>query len=466
MVDSEFQQPKWLILLFMCLCCSASNYIYDFPGVLGVGSSHSIQAVWIESGQNYTQSMNQGLYASYSIPNCVGSVLGGIIIDKFLMLRLSTVLFALVYLLGSSTFYVGLCWTSYAMLVAGRILLGFGCECLVLAQSAWVSRWFKGQWGFALAYGLAIAFQRFGAWLNFFFSPRIVAASNLHLAVFVGVITAAASALLATATSMWDSHQEAKGAVCPIAGFKARPPLHLGEIRRLPVTFWCLACVAGMFWAVLLGFIGVGSEYLTVKFGFPSDTASSLMSIYPLVVAVATPLVGMAVDRLGRNGYFIVLAGALLAAALLLLALLPASVSAVPLLVLLGISFSAVGGSLFPCVPLVVEAEQLGIAYGLITSSIATLNSIARVVAGTVLDAHTAAKLPGGTAPPLPTMEGFRILLLFLGGLSSLATCVALFMCALDRRNPLPQASANTLGTLAKETSGIINASASLRRMQ
>jgi MFS family permease len=467
MEPGEFKQPKWLILLFMCLCATASNYVYDLPGVLGTGSSHSLQAVWMDSGKNYTQSMNQGLYAAYSIPNIVTVVVGGLIIDKYLLLPLSTLLAALSFLLGSSVFYVGLCWTSYPMLAAGRVIVGFGCESIALAQTAWVSRWFKGKWGFALAYGLATAFQRVGSWLNFFFSPRIAGAVSLHFAVFMGIAAACVACLMGLATVVFDSCHHARGTVPP---FKPGKGLNPTEVRNLPRAFWCLLCAVATLWSSLLGFVGVGQQYLAVKYHYPVEEASSLMSVYHFVIIAASPLIGFVVDRLGRNGYFIVLAGGTLTAAFALAAFTSAAFPAIPILFLLGLSFSIAASSVLPCFPLLVKAEQLGVGYALNRASTSALLSLVRLVAGAILDHYTApnSALPGSHHPK-PTLEGYRMLFLFLASLSVLSVGIAIFLCFLDRQDsPAPDIPAHALNEGEQATllrpRGIINASASMRR--
>jgi hypothetical protein len=185
--------PPLLLMLFtISVMCLGTNYIYDFPGTLGVGG-HSIQSRFADHDKTYTQTMNQALYSSYSFPNSILACVGGVLVDQVIGLRRATILYALIALCGSVFFLLGVHFSQYPLLVAGRICLGGGCESLGVAQTAWNAKWLKGKKGFVIIFGFATAIQRLGSFLNFILSPRIAASAGVVTAAGVGVVSVAVS---------------------------------------------------------------------------------------------------------------------------------------------------------------------------------------------------------------------------------------------------------------------------------
>lgn len=88
-------------------------------------------------------------------------------------IRTMYMVFGTFVMLGQFIFAMGCTHTSINTMLIGRIVFGFGGECLNICQNAILVKWFfKSQ--IALPLGLTISVSRFGSVLNDVFSPRLV----------------------------------------------------------------------------------------------------------------------------------------------------------------------------------------------------------------------------------------------------------------------------------------------------
>lgn len=88
-------------------------------------------------------------------------------------------------MIGQLIFAVGCNYTSMTAMLTGRIIFGFGGECLNICQNAMIVKWFfKSQ--IALPLGLTISVSRLGSVLNDIASPRLVSQVNIKFNDYIG----------------------------------------------------------------------------------------------------------------------------------------------------------------------------------------------------------------------------------------------------------------------------------------
>jgi len=100
---------------------------YDFPAYLDV---------YLQQDLNITEDQYNMLYTVYSIPNVILPLFGGLFVDK-IGVRWGIFLFSFILIIGQ-----GICWLSvyadspsktYGIMIAGRVIFGFGGESLCVA---------------------------------------------------------------------------------------------------------------------------------------------------------------------------------------------------------------------------------------------------------------------------------------------------------------------------------------------
>ncbi|KAG5474247.1 hypothetical protein LSCM1_03025 [Leishmania martiniquensis] len=385
----ESRELCWYVLVFACFLTFGSYYIYDFPGSIGSGSGNTIAKHFKAHHKTYTESMNQYLYSVYAWPNTVLSVAGGLLIDKYVGLRKAMLLFSALVLAGSALFCFGVYETVYWALLVGRIVFGLGGESLSVAQSAFVARWFKGRRGMALAFGITISFSRVGSSFNFLCAPAISNKWGVSAAAFSGVVASLISVGACSVAVMADRYAERTGYIAvpteeerdTVADAET---LRVSDLLRMPFAYWLLCIVCVLCYTAIFPFVGVGKNFFEVKYGYTGDKASRYLSFYQITSALTSPVIGLAVDSVGRNTWWLILACICFATihVLFMATMIPGGV----LVVLMGCFYSCLVSGLWPSVPWVVSGTVVGVAYGAMTSIQNIGLAIFPMLVGAILD--------------------------------------------------------------------------------
>ena len=444
-VKEEIVLPKWRLLILFCFMPFGTYYIYDFPSSIGTGEGATIQTRFAEHGKTYNQQMNQAMFSVYSYPNTVLAFFGGILIDRLLGLRRSVLLFTSLVLCGSVIFYVGVLTVEYPVILLGRMIFGLGGESLGVSQSALVARWFGGGRGLSFAFGITISCVRMGSSFNFMFSPNIAESYGVENACLAGCFLCCFSSLCCVVLVISDLYFESKGAVRPQPMGKGDTKLvvrmrtMLRQLRRLPMQYWLLCGVCVSLYGSDFPFVGVAKNFFQVKFGQSATRASDALSYYQLTSAVASPVIGLIIDRLGRNAF--VLAFASVAFFTSHLVMTVTNIDPVAAMVMLGVFYSTLVSSLWPSVPFVVSESLSGVAYGAMMSIQNMGSATIPLILGGILDSYTPeaeplpANVTGHADPPVPTVEGY---IAVEGVMMSVASCAFIFVCFLiytDKRD-------------------------------
>ncbi|MGA9072393.1 MAG: MFS transporter, partial [Terracidiphilus sp.] len=144
---------RFIILMFISLIVLGSYFAYDSIGAL---APTLIEALHLD------RSTIGNLYTAYSVAAILIVFFGGMLYDK-LGPRRASLLFCTLVLLGAMI--VAMAHSKWE-LFAGRLIFGAGGESLIVAQSAIISRWFKGK-EMALAFGIALTISRVGTLFSF-----------------------------------------------------------------------------------------------------------------------------------------------------------------------------------------------------------------------------------------------------------------------------------------------------------
>jgi len=125
------------------------------------------------------------LYSVYSIPNTVQVFFGGWLIDRFLGIRLGSLLFCILVMIGQTIFSFGTSLGNFWVMATGRFVFGLGGESLSVAQNTYIAKWFKGN-ELAFGFGITLSTSRVGSAVNFNFEPLIAKLSDsVPIAVWV-----------------------------------------------------------------------------------------------------------------------------------------------------------------------------------------------------------------------------------------------------------------------------------------
>lgn len=413
---------RWSILILASLVMMMGYIFWDI-----VSPISSLLKAPIAQGGMAWSSAEYGFYAgSYSIFNIFLLMLffGGIILDKC-GIRLTGLLATGCMLLGAVINYYALTvispvsvttpWITLLGLIPSPIktqvlisslgfaLFGMGCDITGITISKIITKWFAGH-ELASAMGVQVATARLGTASALSLSPLLAQSFGISASVLAGVAVLVFSFILFIVYCPIDrvfdkQHRTAR--------FTLQQPTTVSsqkeggddsfrfndfvKVLRTP-GFWLVAFVCVFFYSSIRPFMKFATDLLVNSFNVNDETAGWIVAAIPYGTILLTPAFGAINDR-HNNGPILMTIGCAIVSASHLLLAFPLSHSAwyaLAIMVFEGIAFSLVPSALWPQVPKIVPLKQLGTAYSIIYYIQNIGLMIVPVIAGHVIDAHTA----------------------------------------------------------------------------
>jgi MFS family permease len=269
-------------------------------------------------------------------------------------------------------------------MIAGRTVLGLGGESIIVAATTVLAKWFKGK-ELSFAFGIKITISRMASvaadnsptWANRIFYPHGPTGEPswqgpLLLAVGAGVMAVICSGIY------WVLESRAQARYEPTQTGPMEK-LDFGQILRFDRSYWFVVGLCLTFYSAIFPFRTFAIDFLTNKIlatqgGISTTDAMRVLahqragmfnSLLPLSAMVATPLIGLLSDRVGKRALFMMVASMLLMPVYLLMGY--TSVSLFIPLCMMGIAFSVIPAVMWPSVAYIVDPKRLGTAYALMT---------------------------------------------------------------------------------------------------
>ena len=361
---------RFTILLFISLLTFGSYFAFDSIGAL---ATTLIQAIHLDRGDI------GNLYSAYSVAAILTVFIGGVLIDK-LGTRKASLLFSVLVTVGAAIVAFS---PNKTTLFAGRLIFGAGAESLVVAQSAIISRWFKGK-EMALAFGIALTLSRLGTIFSFN-TEQLIATSfgGFRAALWAAAGLCAFSLVCNLVFNVMDVRGErALSLPQPDGGDK----VVFSDIVKFGPSFWFVVMLCVTFYSAIFPFTALSTDMFHTKWGFVDvavseggffhqalfnfthlfTTAGGITSIIIAASMIFAPFAGDLIDRIGKRASLMILGSLLLIPAHLLMGI--THWNPILSMVMLGGAFVLVPAAMWPCVPLVVEEKRVGTAFGLMTA--------------------------------------------------------------------------------------------------
>ncbi|XP_055327665.1 major facilitator superfamily domain-containing protein 1-like [Paramacrobiotus metropolitanus] len=371
---------RFAVLVLVCLTSLGSYFCYDNPAAL---QTEIIKDMKINTSQF------QLLYSLYSWPNVIVCFFGGFLVDRILGVRMGAIIFGALLLVGHYIFAVGAFVNKFWVMEAGRFIFGLGGENLQVAVNAYAVNWFKGNM-LNLVMGLSLSVSRAGSAMNMNLMEPIYNALKTHyagyiclgLTLFIGGTTLIFSQYCTLQLAFLD--KRAEKILKPKSKIAAGEKISFRDVLKFPLSLWLISIICVGYYTAIFPFISLGLVFYESKFGESSYTAQKINSLVFLISAVASPLLGFTIDRVGRNVMWCL-------ASILLTLLAHALLSFTfwnPFIAvsIMGIAYSMLASSLWPMVALVVKEEHLGTAYGVMQAVQNLGLAVFSIVTGVIVD--------------------------------------------------------------------------------
>uniref|UniRef100_A0A8C4E1Q8 Lysosomal dipeptide transporter MFSD1 n=1 Tax=Dicentrarchus labrax TaxID=13489 RepID=A0A8C4E1Q8_DICLA len=358
--DPSHLLHRVVVLLFMCFLGFGSYFCYDNPAAL---QTQVIQDL------NLNTAKFMQLYAWYSWPNVVLCFFGGFLLDRIVFV----VVFKRFHCV-QVIFAAGALVNHFWLMEAGRFVFGIGGESLAVAQNTYAVNWFKGK-ELNLVFGLQLSMARVGSTVNM----------NIMGWVYSKVVDLVGSpGHTALGASLLIGKYESRCSSFTVAERKYREVVKLTDVKDFPITLWLIFIICVGYYVAIFPFIGLGQVFFIEKFNFSPAEARAVNSIVYIISAPASPVLGLMVDKTGRNVVWVIIAVVFTLAAHMMLAF--TFWNPWIAMSLLGVSYSLLACALWPMVAFVVPEHQLGTAYGFMQSIQNLGLALIAMAAGSILD--------------------------------------------------------------------------------
>lgn len=359
---------RFTLLVFAALLTFGSYFAYDSIGAI---ENVLIPALGLGSGAI------GGLYSAYSLAAIVIVFFGGVLTDK-LGVRRASLLFSGLVVLGALIVALA---KSGPMLFAGRLVFGAGSESLVVAQMAFMSKWFKGK-ELALAFGISLTVSRLGTLFSFNTEAMIAQYfGHYRYALWAALLLCLVSLASNLAANLMDARGERILKIPPVGSDK----IVLADIKAFKPSYWYVTLLCVTFYSAIFPFTALSTHLFATKWGIPDVSVSSggflsqvfsnylhMFSTAPGITGIVifasmifAPFAGRLVDKVGRRATLMIIGSLILIPSHLVIGL--TRLYPVIPMITLGAAFVLVPAAMWPTIPLIVPKDKVGTAFGLTT---------------------------------------------------------------------------------------------------
>lgn len=360
---------RYTILFFVAILTFGSYFAYDSLGAIAPTLIEKLGLDREAIGQTYTL---------YSVAAILSVFVGGLLIDK-IGTRRASLLFSCLVTLGAAIVAVA---PNMLTLFFGRFIFGWGSESLVVAQSAIFSRWFKGK-ELAFSFGIGLTLSRLGTLFSFNTEALIAEYfQNYRYALWAAVLFCIVSLLANFIYIIMDRKGEN---LLKLKEEGGGDKIVLADIKKFNNSYWYVTLLCLTFYSAIFPFTSLSTDFFNTKYGLPMTapteggflyqvfyniihmftTAGGTTTIIIFASMIFAPFFGQLVDKFGKRASVMVLGSILMVPAFLIMAFTMVA-PAIPMIIL-GCAFVLVPAAMWPSIPLIVEKNRVGTAFGLTT---------------------------------------------------------------------------------------------------
>ena len=340
---------RWAVLVMVSLAMFGNYYVYDC--IAPIADLLSRQLGFSESNIGLLQ-------AIYSIPNVFLVLVGGLIVDR-IGVRKAILLFGSICLLGAALTAVS---GTLLLMAAGRLVFGMGAESLIVAVTTALAKWFRGkELSFAFGINLTIArlgtllAQRSPTWASFAYDSW---RKPLMISVLFATFCVTGAVIYFAMEIFAEKNYE-------LGDAGATDKVVLKDLFNFGTSSWYIVGLCVVFYSGIFPFETFAYQFFMDVHGTTRELSGTLVSILTLFAMIATPLLGLAVDKVGKRALLMMCGSLLLSPVYLIMGY--SHVSLYVPMAMMGLAFSLIPAVMWPSVAYIVPQSKLGTAYGLMT---------------------------------------------------------------------------------------------------
>ncbi|KAI7880909.1 MFS general substrate transporter [Lichtheimia hyalospora FSU 10163] len=325
------------------------------------------------------------LSSSVSIINTVFPILGGIFIDMFGSIW-GTIVVNVFVIIGSLLTALGAKFTSFPLMIVGRVIFGIGSGLIVTMQESLLSKWFRTQ-SLAIAIGLQLSISRLASFLGTIASNPVAQETGDWVWPFwLALIICGFSMVMNIIYALVVRHLSGNNVLNKndVMKLKAKKSFKLRSVSRFPLFYWGIIVIEFIYAAVWSSFQTISTELIQVHFGTTAVLAGYKASASQVVPIVATPVLGVIMDLFGCRIIVLLISAIFLILSCALLGW--TYVNAVVGMVFYSISLAFGPIAMITSIGMILPSDYIGTGLGLYKASNNIGTSILDIIIGVVQD--------------------------------------------------------------------------------
>ncbi|MBI4330089.1 MAG: MFS transporter [Chloroflexi bacterium] len=301
------------------------------------------------------------LMGIFALPGVFMSIPIGSLSDRY-GVKYLTQLSLLLMVLGTAFSALS---SSFLPVLAGRLAAGLGAITLLVVLPQFLSQWFLGR-ELSIAMGVYNTGVPVAGILSFNIIPLFTGALSWHAAFWLGTATSLIALVLFLifySPPPTPSRHRAPGSPAPAADGLARNVMALGW------PLWLVAMSWMWFNAGFATFVTFLPDFFVRQEAFTPEQAGRVTSYVMWGPLILSTLVGTLVQKLPRQRLFVCLGNLAAGAAVLLILVAPPD-RLIPLMFVAGLGPVLIPSSIFSLPALLVDERRLGLAFGVLSTTV------------------------------------------------------------------------------------------------
>ena len=367
-----------ILLALICFTIAVAYYCNDSPGGL---ADTIIKVMGIDTTQYNL------LFLVTTWPNIFISVIGGVIADRILGPRSSYLIVMIIITFGQFFWSVGSFVNYFWVALIGRFVIGVGAMISDAIVKIFIFKWYGKKYA-TLGLSLNTTAARFGAAVGLSL-PQLIynelyyisnSSYRLGTTVMAGVAGMIICLIVTVVMIIMDRFRSSK--------FTTKTnKIKCSDVKQFSPRFWIVAIIM-MYYAIDFAFAGIGQVFYAQKYGLSLRAASLANSLVFSATIFLTPVMGYVINAVGYHLLWTISGLAIAVIAHLMLLLSNPGLTYIPYLasVIYSISYTLLGSSYWPLIGFLVEANQIGTAYGIVLGIHNLFWGLLAIVSGAIID--------------------------------------------------------------------------------
>ena len=375
---------KYLFLFFLSCVRLLTNYCFELPS----GIEDTIIKVMGVTTAEYDLLFTVATW--FGVVLCL---IGGVLVDRLVGLRLGLLIVVSSVLLGQIVWAIGGFTDKYFIMLVGRFFIGAGNELVVVISHAFKAVWFKED--LPLAISINIGFGRLGGTFAILF-PQLIydSLSIFNSSTFrLGVTLLIAAGLMIVGMVFsfivfcMDFVREKSLEKSPKlkGGIKSNI---VNYMKQFSFIFWLTVAVNMTYFPAIYSFVSIAQDFFVQKYSLPINMANLANSLLFGSAVIFAPIAGILVTKTGFHLMWLLLSVGGAALPALLIFAFSNGDKYIPFIagVLYSLSYT-IGGPSFAALPaLLIDKEYIATAYGIQKSAFNASFSVIAYVSGYIID--------------------------------------------------------------------------------